>query len=139
MTVDCFTRLKLLLDDLPASTVLTSNHLTCKVQCRFCSVALQADSADYNPEDDSDYDAPKKTSSSKKKKVSSSGKAKKGRRAADRDTDSEDDAPAANSAQVAKAAAAALRSIKSTINAQMVYNPSIKCELLQTGIAARLT
>eukprot|EP00878_Enallax_costatus_P018139 GHUV01019085.1.p1 GENE.GHUV01019085.1~~GHUV01019085.1.p1 ORF type:complete len:206 (+),score=79.22 GHUV01019085.1:1150-1767(+) len=89
--------------------------------------AAEADSEDYNPADDSDYDAPKKSSS--KKKATSSSKSKKSRTsAADRDTDSDDDgdAPALNSAQVTKAAAAALRSIKSTINAQMVYKPSLK-------------
>lgn len=102
------------------------SHISASVLSQYGRV-LQADSEGYNPADDSDCDAPKKSSSKRK---TASSKSKKGRWAAvDRDTESDDhDAPAANSAQVGKAAAAALRSIKSTINAQMVYKPSIKCK-----------
>ncbi|WIA13013.1 hypothetical protein OEZ85_006623 [Tetradesmus obliquus] len=102
-------------------------------------LGLDQDDDEYDPANDSDYDEPKKKkkqSTSAKKGPAAAGKGtkKKRRAASDADTDdcSDDEGTAGRSsssgsaAQVSKAAAAALRSIKSAINAQMNYRPNLK-------------
>jgi hypothetical protein len=87
-------------------------------------------------------------SSAKKGAAAAGGKGRKKKKAAsDYDTDDcsdeEDAGPRSSSsgsaAQLAKSAAAGLRSIKSAINAQMTYSRKLKCECQRaSSIACRL-
>lgn len=90
----------------PLPQLLTASHVSQDV------------SDDYSPGDDSEDEAPKK------KKNTAASKGPKGKAAAGGGSAQPQQVPE----KVAKAAATALRSIKSNISAQMVYKKSLKRE-----------